>query len=137
MRPESTFYDGLVEETALWEPLGLLFEDLDVLLCPTVATIGLVAGNSYLDEKVVIDGQVVPHHIMAMMTVPFNVFSRCPVLSVPSGLARNGVPPESRSSVEPTRTRRSFGWVPPSSAPASDSDRTTGGRHSPRERPLR
>jgi len=92
MQPESTFYDGLVEEAALWEPLGLLFEDLDVLLCPTVATTGLVAGNSYIDEKVVIDGRAVPHHIMAMMTVPFNVFSRCPVLSVPSGLARDGVP---------------------------------------------
>jgi small subunit ribosomal protein S28e len=29
---------------------------------------------------------------MAMMTLPFNLFSRCPVISVPSGLAANGVP---------------------------------------------
>jgi aspartyl-tRNA(Asn)/glutamyl-tRNA(Gln) amidotransferase subunit A len=27
-----------------------------------------------------------------MMTVPFNIASRCPVLSVPSGLSRDGVP---------------------------------------------
>jgi aspartyl-tRNA(Asn)/glutamyl-tRNA(Gln) amidotransferase subunit A len=27
-----------------------------------------------------------------MMTVPFNIASRCPVLSVPSGRASNGVP---------------------------------------------
>jgi Asp-tRNA(Asn)/Glu-tRNA(Gln) amidotransferase A subunit family amidase len=27
-----------------------------------------------------------------MMTVPFNIASRCPVLSVPSGLSKNGVP---------------------------------------------
>ena len=26
------------------------------------------------------------------MTVPFNIASRCPVLSVPSGLSRDGVP---------------------------------------------
>jgi Asp-tRNA(Asn)/Glu-tRNA(Gln) amidotransferase A subunit family amidase len=26
------------------------------------------------------------------LTVPFNIFSRCPVMSVPSGLAPNGVP---------------------------------------------
>ena len=45
-----------------------------------------------MDEAVVIDGQAVAHHIIAMMTVPFNLFSRCPVLSVPSGLASNGVP---------------------------------------------
>jgi len=28
----------------------------------------------------------------ALMTLPFNIASRCPVMSVPSGLARNGVP---------------------------------------------
>ena len=27
-----------------------------------------------------------------MLTLPFNVMSRCPVLAVPSGLADNGVP---------------------------------------------
>ncbi len=27
-----------------------------------------------------------------MMTVPFNIASRCPVLNVPSGLSRDGVP---------------------------------------------
>ena len=92
MAPEMTFYEGLVEETALWDPLGRLFEDIDILLCPTIATSGLQAGNSYVDEPVVIDGHTVAHHIVAMMTLPFNLFSRCPVLSVPSGLASNGVP---------------------------------------------
>jgi Asp-tRNA(Asn)/Glu-tRNA(Gln) amidotransferase A subunit family amidase len=92
MDTELTFYEGLVEEAALWDPLGRLFETVDVLLCPTIAGTGLEAGNSYVDERVVIDGHVVEHHILAMMTLPFNVFSRCPVLSVPSGLAGNGVP---------------------------------------------
>jgi aspartyl-tRNA(Asn)/glutamyl-tRNA(Gln) amidotransferase subunit A len=87
-----TFYEGLVEETALWAPLGQLFESIDVLLCPTIATTGLQAGKSYVNEPVVIDGHAVEHYIMAMMTLPFNLFSRCPVLSVPSGLASNGVP---------------------------------------------
>jgi aspartyl-tRNA(Asn)/glutamyl-tRNA(Gln) amidotransferase subunit A len=87
-----TFYEGLVEEAALWEPLGQLFETVDVLLCPTIATTGLQAGNSYVDERVVIEGQAVAHHLLAMMTLPFNLFSACPVISVPSGLAENGVP---------------------------------------------
>ena len=87
-----TFYEGLVEETALWDPLGRLFEDVDALLCPTIATTGLLAGNSYLDEPVEINGHATVHHVMAMMTLPFNLFSRCPVLSVPSGVAANGVP---------------------------------------------
>jgi Asp-tRNA(Asn)/Glu-tRNA(Gln) amidotransferase A subunit family amidase len=92
METDVTFYEGLVEETALWDPLGRLFEDIDVLLCPTIATSGLQAGNSYVDESVVINGHTMPHHFAAMMTFPFNMFSRCPVLSVPSGLAANGVP---------------------------------------------
>ncbi|MEO8267490.1 MAG: amidase [Ilumatobacteraceae bacterium] len=92
MDPGLTFYEGLVEETALWDPLGRMFEDIDVLLCPTIAITGLQAGRSYVGESIVIDGRDVPHHIMAMMTLPFNLFSRCPVLAVPSGLASNGVP---------------------------------------------
>ncbi len=92
MNPQLTFYEGLVEETALWDPLGRLFEDIDVLICPTIATTGLRAGNSYIDEQVEINGHAVVHHLMAMMTLPFNLLSRCPVLSVPSGLAANGVP---------------------------------------------
>ncbi|HEY0520710.1 MAG TPA: hypothetical protein VGC84_14545, partial [Ilumatobacteraceae bacterium] len=62
------------------------------LLCPTNATTGLEAGNSYVDEPLMIGGTTMPHHVMGMMTVPFNVFSRCPVLAVPSGRATNGVP---------------------------------------------
>lgn len=92
MQTGSTFYEGLVEESALWQPLGLLFEDIDVLLCPTIATTGLLAGNPYVDDHVEINGQATVHHIMAMMTLPFNLFSRCPVLAMPSGLADNGVP---------------------------------------------
>jgi aspartyl-tRNA(Asn)/glutamyl-tRNA(Gln) amidotransferase subunit A len=92
MKTELTFYEGLVEETALWDPLGRLFEDIDILLCPTVATSGLQAGNSYVGAPPEINGTVMQHHIMAMMTLPFNLFSRCPVMSVPSGRAANGVP---------------------------------------------
>ena len=87
-----TFYEGLVEETALWDPLGRIFETFDLLLSPTVATDGLLAGNSYVEEMPLVNGQRLGHAIMAMMTLPFNLFSRCPVLSTPSGLASNGVP---------------------------------------------
>jgi aspartyl-tRNA(Asn)/glutamyl-tRNA(Gln) amidotransferase subunit A len=92
MKPELTFYEGLVEETALWDPLGLMFEEFDILLCPTIAISGLQAGNSYVDQAVEIDGRTLTNYLKAMMTFPFNLFSRCPVLAVPSGLAANGVP---------------------------------------------
>jgi aspartyl-tRNA(Asn)/glutamyl-tRNA(Gln) amidotransferase subunit A len=84
--------NGLVSEGELWEPLGQLFEDHDALICPTWALTGIPAGDSYI-------GQVFEHggpndrQFMCYMTTPFNMFSACPVLAVPSGIApSNGVP---------------------------------------------
>ena len=60
-----------------------------------MAVDGFVAGEPYLDGIDVGDAHVDQHldqHIKGAMTLPFNLFSRCPVLSVPSGLAANGVP---------------------------------------------
>lgn len=85
------YYEGLEREGAMWEPLGELFERFDALLCPTMATEGYLAGEPYLDGMHV-GGQHVWHHILGAMTLPFNILSRCPVLSVPSGLGSNGVP---------------------------------------------
>jgi aspartyl-tRNA(Asn)/glutamyl-tRNA(Gln) amidotransferase subunit A len=86
------FYEGLELEGRLWEPLGRIFESFDVLLCPTMATDGFLAGESYLEGGMTIGEGHVHHHILGAMTLPFNLFSRCPVLSVPSGRAANGVP---------------------------------------------
>ncbi len=88
----SGFYEGMELEGQLWEPLGRLFETYDAVLCPTIATDGLLAGEPYLTGGVPIGDGRVDHHIQAMMTLPFNLFSRCPVLSIPSGLADNRVP---------------------------------------------
>lgn len=85
------FYTGLEHEGALWEPLGEVFERFDAFICPTMATEGYVAGEPYLGEFA-IDGTTVQHHILGAMTLPFNILSRCAVLSVPSGVGSNGVP---------------------------------------------
>ncbi|MFZ4717833.1 MAG: amidase [Ilumatobacteraceae bacterium] len=85
------YYEGLELEGALWEPVGRLFQTHDALVCPTMATDGYRCGESYLDGMDIGDGSVV-HHILGAMTLPFNIQSRCPVLSVPSGVAANGVP---------------------------------------------
>ena len=86
-----TFFDGLVREMELWTPLARLFATYDVLLCPTVAHTGLLAGDDYVDHGVVVEGQNVDPWDVAM-TVPFSIASRCPVLSTPAGIAENGVP---------------------------------------------
>jgi Asp-tRNA(Asn)/Glu-tRNA(Gln) amidotransferase A subunit family amidase len=63
-----------------------------VLICPTVGTRGLLAGDSYVGYGPEVGGTQVDHYFDSMMTVVFNILSRCPVLAVPSGFADNGVP---------------------------------------------
>jgi aspartyl-tRNA(Asn)/glutamyl-tRNA(Gln) amidotransferase subunit A len=92
MRSDLDYYHGMDAEGSLWRPLGELFERYDALLCPTMAVDGFVAGEPYVDGGIDIGDGHVDLHILGAMTLPFNLFSRCPVLSVPSGLAANGVP---------------------------------------------
>jgi aspartyl-tRNA(Asn)/glutamyl-tRNA(Gln) amidotransferase subunit A len=121
MHAELTFYEGLTLEGHLWRPLGALFEEYDAVVCPTMATDGYVAGESYLSGGLSIGEGHVHHSILGAMTLPFNMFSRCPVISVPSGRAANGVPTGvqvvGRPYDEPTAfalaatiERLGFGW---------------------------
>jgi Asp-tRNA(Asn)/Glu-tRNA(Gln) amidotransferase A subunit family amidase len=83
---------GLEMEGELWRPLGEIFETHDAFVCSTWATTGLPAGDSVLGQ-VFDDGGPNDRQFLSFMTTPFNMFSACPVLAVPSGVApSNGVP---------------------------------------------
>ena len=92
MTSEISYYEGLELEGHLYEPLGQLFEQYDAVICPTIAADGLEVGNPYIEGPFMVNGVDVKHHIMMCMTLPFNLFSRCPVVAVPSGRSDNGVP---------------------------------------------
>jgi aspartyl-tRNA(Asn)/glutamyl-tRNA(Gln) amidotransferase subunit A len=84
------YLEGLVLEAKIYEPLGHLLDEHDALLCPTFVVPALPAEWDH--EPVIANGRASRRWYEVLMTVPFNVCSRCPVLSVPSGRARNGVP---------------------------------------------
>jgi Asp-tRNA(Asn)/Glu-tRNA(Gln) amidotransferase A subunit family amidase len=83
------FVEGLVLEGRIYEPLGALLEQYDALLCPTFAVAGLPA-EWQLSEP--LPNRSSDDWLDVMMTVPFNIASRCPVLNVPAGLSPDGVP---------------------------------------------
>jgi aspartyl-tRNA(Asn)/glutamyl-tRNA(Gln) amidotransferase subunit A len=89
---EISYLEGLDIEGRVYAELGPILERYDALICPTVAVPGLLAGSDYVDTKVVVDGVVLEDYFDAMLTVPFNIASRCPVLAVPSGQASGGLP---------------------------------------------
>ncbi len=70
--------------------LGPMLEEYDALICPTTAIPAVPADFDM--KELTIDGVQVRPELGWVLTTPFNMLSRCPVLSVPSGLGDTGVP---------------------------------------------
>jgi aspartyl-tRNA(Asn)/glutamyl-tRNA(Gln) amidotransferase subunit A len=85
------FLTGLALESRIYAPLGALLAEYDALICPTFAIPALPAEYDVGDE-IAVNGRPCANWMDVMMTLPFSIASRCPVLSVPSGLSRDGVP---------------------------------------------
>nr|WP_251364214.1 MULTISPECIES: amidase [unclassified Leucobacter] len=78
-----SYVEGLTAEAAFYRPLGELLEGYDALVCPTIANTGMAADEPSIDTRAAFS---------ELMTLPFNIVGRVPVLAVPSGRAPNGVP---------------------------------------------
>jgi Asp-tRNA(Asn)/Glu-tRNA(Gln) amidotransferase A subunit family amidase len=74
-----------------WDHLGPLFQRFDALICPTVAFHEIPADNRPWDRNITVNGEQYHDHD-GVMTAIFNMFSRCPVLAVPSGRTDRGMP---------------------------------------------
>ncbi|MCF1710313.1 amidase [Tabrizicola sp. J26] len=84
---------GCLETIAeMYLTFGPIMEKYDVFICPTNSATAIPADHDHSRDTVRINGKVVDPSLGWVMTTPFNMLSRCPVLSVPSGRASNGVP---------------------------------------------
>ena len=63
-----------------------------ILVVPTVATTTIAADFDYSEDQIRIAGRQVDPILGWVLTYPFNIPGRCPVLNIPAGLAANGVP---------------------------------------------
>ncbi|MGI9351572.1 MAG: amidase [Rhizobiaceae bacterium] len=86
------FVGSLEVAAQMYSTLGPLLEKYNVLICPTNALPAVSADFDQSKDKVEINGVEVDPMLGWVMTTPFNIMSRCPVLSVPSGFASNKVP---------------------------------------------
>lgn len=77
---------------AAYPPIGTILERHDLLICPTLAIPAPSATFDSTKDSMQINGKPVNPDLGWAMTVPFNMLSRLPVLAVPSGRAKNGVP---------------------------------------------
>ncbi|MCQ9389558.1 amidase [Brevibacterium sp. 50QC2O2] len=88
---EHTMYDAVQAEWAIQQALARIMKGFDALVCPTSATVGQPAGVDVNATGIEVGGRQVSG-IEALLTAQLNVNNRCPVMSVPSGFASNGVP---------------------------------------------
>jgi len=86
------FLEATTLAAEMYAPLAAILEDYDVLVCPTNALAAVPADLDPSRDEVRINGTSVDPVLGWVMTYPFNMLSRCPVMSVPSGRAKNGVP---------------------------------------------
>ncbi len=86
------FVSTLETAAEMYNTLGPLLEDYDVFVCPTNALAAVPADHDQSKDEVRINGKVVDPSLGWVMTTPFNMLSRCPVISVPTGHAKNRVP---------------------------------------------
>jgi Asp-tRNA(Asn)/Glu-tRNA(Gln) amidotransferase A subunit family amidase len=77
----------------MYGDIASLFERFDAIVCPAVGITGLTAGDSFLAELPVVDGERLESLSDINLTRPFNVLNRLPAISVPSGhIAASGLP---------------------------------------------
>lgn len=86
------FFASLVGAGAMYRTLGPILDAHDVFICPTTALSAVRADLDPTKEEVTINDKPVDSVLGWVLTYPFNVMSRCPVMSVPSGFDREGVP---------------------------------------------
>ncbi len=85
------FHRAMQAVGTAWAEFGPELARYDAFICPTVGTTEIAADVRDWVDPITVDGREfdVGHVIM---TSPFNGFSRCPALSVPSGWGGDGVP---------------------------------------------
>jgi Asp-tRNA(Asn)/Glu-tRNA(Gln) amidotransferase A subunit family amidase len=87
------YLESIETAVRMYDRFGPLMDDYDIFICPTLMTTGVPNDSTWPENEIEINGEirmVSEEHWSA--TFPFNMLSRCPVLSMPSGLTANGVP---------------------------------------------
>ena len=76
----------------MYQTIGAILEDNDILVCPTLAIGAVRVDHDPVGKGFVVDGRIVDPEYGWVLTHPFNMLHNCPVISVPSGRDRHGVP---------------------------------------------
>lgn len=88
----SDYFAALTVCGEMYESFGPLMERYQLFVCPTTTTTRVKADFNYVHDSLEINGKSIQPELGIAMCHQFNMLSRCPVLSVPSGISENRVP---------------------------------------------
>lgn len=92
-RTVADFYAVNSKRHEMYQGIGRVLADHDVLICPTLAVPSVLADHSNEDPSFTIDGKSALPYLGWALTYPFNLVSQLPVASVPTGVSpTTGVP---------------------------------------------
>lgn len=86
------FIRSLEKAVEVYDKFAAAMQGFDAFICPTNGLPAVTADQDSWTEELRINDVVVDGEYGWILTHPFNMISRCPSMSVPSGKASNGVP---------------------------------------------
>ncbi len=88
-----TLYECNKVAGKMYEQFGPIIHNYDAFVCPTLSIPSVKADLNLFEDKVLINGKEINSPDLGWtLCYPFNMLCRLPVLSIPSGLASNGIP---------------------------------------------
>ncbi|MEM7292874.1 MAG: amidase [Pseudomonadota bacterium] len=93
--PKSSAKDFLhSQEVAgmMYQSFGPIMQKHNVFICPTNNLAAVKADHNQVRDRVLINGKEVDPVLGWVMTLPFNMMSRCPVMTMPTGMTSYRVP---------------------------------------------
>jgi aspartyl-tRNA(Asn)/glutamyl-tRNA(Gln) amidotransferase subunit A len=85
-------YQCNLKRGEMWRKLEPIVSKYDVMICPTLAVPAVRTDHDEFSTNYTVNGKLVNAYVGWIMTHGFNLVSQCPVMSVPTGFAKSGVP---------------------------------------------
>ncbi|MXZ81857.1 MAG: amidase [Gammaproteobacteria bacterium] len=89
---QADFWSSYEVAGEMYRTMGPLLDTYRLFICPTNNLAAVAADHDQSRDTVTVNGREVDPLLGWVMTLPFNMMSRCPVISIQSGWRRDAVP---------------------------------------------
>jgi len=99
------------EAAELHRGIGAILAEADLILMPTLQMPAPAAGDHFIDHGPTVNGREQDDRWIVAFTVPFNLTSGCPAITLPAGLSRDGIPTAVQLVASPYRDLDLLHWA--------------------------